>query len=270
MACSRFEYVKNFELADQVLPETFMVVRIDGRGFTKFSDMHEFAKPNDLAALEVMNTAAMEVVKHFEEIILAYGQSDEYSFAFSNKSMIFERRREKIVSTVVSLFTGAYVMKFKEITGKDLKIIPTFDGRLVCYPTLKILADYFSWRQADCHINNLYNLCFWTLVQKGKLDRNAAEKRLSKTLSDAKNELLFTEFGINYSQTDAIGRKGTVLRRVWEADLEKLKKYEEIKEKNPEKKFDPPRKKQKILNTNEDIIKKEFWTELSKGLELED
>lgn len=270
MACSRFEYVKNFELADNALPETYMVVRIDGRGFTKFSDLQEFKKPNDLAALEVMNTAALEVVKHFEEIILAYGQSDEYSFAFSSKSMVFDRRREKIVSTVVSLFTAAYVMNFQKITGKDLKMIPTFDGRLVCYPTLKILADYFSWRQADCHINNLYNFCFWTLVQQGKLDRKAAEQRLSKTLSDAKNELLFTEFGINYSQTDAIGRKGTVLRRIWEADPEKQKKYEEIKEKNPEKKIDPPRKKQKIINTNEDIIGKEFWENLSKDLALEE
>lgn len=267
MACSRFEYVKNFELADNALPETFMVVRIDGRGFTKFSDLHEFTKPNDLAALEVMNTAALEVVKNFEEIILAYGQSDEYSFAFSNKSMVFDRRREKIVSTVVSLFTASYVMNFAKLTGKELKCIPTFDGRLVCYPTLKILADYFSWRQADCHINNLYNTCFWALVLKGKMDRKGAEKKLSKTLADAKNEILFTEFGINYSQTDAIGRKGTVIRRIWEADPEKLKKFEEIKEKEPDKKIDPPRKKQKIISTHEDIIGKEFWTELEKELD---
>jgi tRNA(His) guanylyltransferase len=36
MAKSRFEYVRNFELPDPLLPETFIVVRIDGRGFHKW------------------------------------------------------------------------------------------------------------------------------------------------------------------------------------------------------------------------------------------
>lgn len=33
MAKSRFEYVRNFELPDPILPNVFMVVRIDGRAF---------------------------------------------------------------------------------------------------------------------------------------------------------------------------------------------------------------------------------------------
>lgn len=35
MAKSRFEYVRNFELPDPLVPNTFSVVRIDGRGFHK-------------------------------------------------------------------------------------------------------------------------------------------------------------------------------------------------------------------------------------------
>lgn len=33
------------------------------------------------------------------------------------------------------------------------------------------VRDYISWRQADCHINNLYNTCFWALVGDGE-DQN--------------------------------------------------------------------------------------------------
>lgn len=33
----RFEYVKGFEQPDQLLPNTWIVVRIDGRGFTKYA-----------------------------------------------------------------------------------------------------------------------------------------------------------------------------------------------------------------------------------------
>ena len=35
MAKSKFEYVKEFETHDTVLPNTFILVRIDGKGFSK-------------------------------------------------------------------------------------------------------------------------------------------------------------------------------------------------------------------------------------------
>ena len=38
-----------------------MVVRIDGKGFSKFTDLHKFKKPNDLRGLTVMNNAAKAV-----------------------------------------------------------------------------------------------------------------------------------------------------------------------------------------------------------------
>ena len=63
----------------------------------------------------------------------------------------------KIVSTIVSLFSSAYVMKWGERMRDEasgaaipLSSIPHFDARVVCYPTLQNLKDYLSWRQADC------------------------------------------------------------------------------------------------------------------------
>lgn len=35
MANSRFEYVKKFETDDRLLPDCWIVVRLDGKGFTK-------------------------------------------------------------------------------------------------------------------------------------------------------------------------------------------------------------------------------------------
>ena len=40
--------------------------------------MHMFEKPNDLRAIHLMNRAALEVVRNIRDIIIAYGQSDEY------------------------------------------------------------------------------------------------------------------------------------------------------------------------------------------------
>ena len=44
----------------------------------RFSDGHGFEKPNDLKALQLMNKCAETVMKEFTDIVIAYGQSDEY------------------------------------------------------------------------------------------------------------------------------------------------------------------------------------------------
>eukprot|EP00882_Tetradesmus_deserticola_P031290 GHRQ01035377.1.p1 GENE.GHRQ01035377.1~~GHRQ01035377.1.p1 ORF type:complete len:112 (+),score=28.07 GHRQ01035377.1:248-583(+) len=65
------------------------------------------------------------------------------------------RRASKITSTITSCFTGNYVRLWPEfLPGTPLRCTPVFDGRAVCYPSLRVLRDYLAWRQADTHINN--------------------------------------------------------------------------------------------------------------------
>ncbi|KAG9662406.1 hypothetical protein KCU69_g14700, partial [Aureobasidium melanogenum] len=92
MANSEFEYVRKFEEWDALAPSNWIVVRIDGRGFSKddflltvacyhqtkslmlfarFSKRQNFAKPNDRRAIDLMNAAAVEVVKQFTDIVIA-------------------------------------------------------------------------------------------------------------------------------------------------------------------------------------------------------
>lgn len=215
MALSRFAYVRNYEVHDSVLPNVFMVVRIDGKGFHDFSTAHSFAKPNDGAALELMNHAARHVVSALGgECTLAFGESDEYSFLFRRGSALYKRRASKITTHVVSLFTSAYVFFWpRYFPDKPLLHPPSFDGRLVPYPGEKEVRDYFAWRQADTHVNNLYNTVFWALIQQGGQSQREAHQTLSGTVSAEKNEILFSRFGINYDKLPAMVRKGTTL--VW-------------------------------------------------------
>ncbi|THY61092.1 hypothetical protein D6C97_03582 [Aureobasidium pullulans] len=99
MANSEFEYVRKFEEWDALAPSNWIVVRIDGRGFSKFSKRQNFAKPNDRRAIDLMNAAAIEVVKQFTDIVIAYGQSDEYSFVLHEDCQLFERRAAKLATT---------------------------------------------------------------------------------------------------------------------------------------------------------------------------
>lgn len=109
------------------------------------------------------------------------------------------------MSTVVSIFTSTYVFAWSRyFPNTPLQYAPSFDGRIVLYPTTENLRDYLSWRQVDCecsavclrlhneqklimlllsrlgHINNLFNTCFWALVHAGATEE-AANKRLEVT-----------------------------------------------------------------------------------------
>lgn len=219
--------MKEFERDEHCLPNCWIVVRIDGRNFSKFCDTHQFAKPNDVAALELMNRSAITVMEDFKEIILGFGQSDEYSFVFRKDTQLYKRRGKKkmrdslslttrplrneeiphrrgaavsarvyallctqcllrfvsaskLMSNVNSLFTSAYVYHWPRFfRGKEMYYPPSFDARVVLYPTDKNLRDYLAWRQADVHVNNLYNTCFWNLILKGKLTPNQVSSRNS-------------------------------------------------------------------------------------------
>ena len=215
MANSEFGYVRNFEQWDALPPSNWIVVRIDGRGFTKLCKKYDFEKPNDRRALDLMNAAAVEVVRSFVDVILAYGQSDEYSFVFHESTTLFERRASKLATSIATAFTAEYCMQRPSFFPDQglTRPYPTFDGRCICYPKRKILRDYLSWRQADCHINNLYNTTFWNMVTKGSMTPTDAELALKGTVAADKNEILFSRFSINYNEEPQIYRKGTVVYR---------------------------------------------------------
>lgn len=248
-------YLKDFEKKIKLLPHTWIVVRIDGKGFHKFSEKHNFMKPNDLRSISLMNYAAQAVMKEYPDIVLSYGQSDEYTFVIDRYSKMMALNGNKIMSCIVSLFAATYVHQWVNLF-KDTQLLypPAFDARAILYPNNSCLRDCLSWRQADCHINNMYNLCFWTLIQKGNLTPREAEKRLSGTFSKDKRHILLSEFNCDYDQEDAIYRKGTVMYRsnqaldvqVPSSDIESSLQNGSASE---------------IVTAHVDIINDKFWNE---------
>ena len=58
----------------------------------RFAEAHDFAKPNDDRALGLMTRSARSVMEELDDVTIAYGQSDEYSFVFKRSSNWFKRR----------------------------------------------------------------------------------------------------------------------------------------------------------------------------------
>lgn len=66
----------------------------------------------------------------------------------------------KLMTHVASQFSSSYVFYWKEFFGEQpLLYPPSFDGRVVLYPSNRNLRDYLSWRQADCECI-LSSTCF--------------------------------------------------------------------------------------------------------------
>ncbi|XP_045102040.1 tRNA(His) guanylyltransferase 2-like [Portunus trituberculatus] len=253
---AKLNYLKHFEKKETLLPHTWMVVRIDGKAFHNFSEKHYFKKPNDLRSIELMNKAAFSVMKEFPDIIFSYGQSDEYSFVIHRYSKMCDRQGGRIISSIVSLFAGVYVYHWQSMF-EDVKLhyCPAFDARVVLYPNNSCLRDYISWRQADCHINNMYNTCFWTLVQQGQCSRQNAEEILCGTFSKDKRSILINRFNQNYDDEDAIFRKGTVMYQKMVSE-ESGRSRGELPENNQAEEGC-----RGIVVGHFDVIKDEFWRE---------
>lgn len=72
------------------------------------------------------------------------------SFLLRRSTSLFKRREAKLLTTLVSHFTAAYVFNWSSyFPDTPLQYPPTFDGRLVLYPSNREVRDYFAWRQAD-------------------------------------------------------------------------------------------------------------------------
>lgn len=204
-----------------------------------------------ISGLNLMNFAAIKVMQSFNDIVLAFGQSDEYSFVFHKSTAVYNRRASKILTCVNSMFTSSYVFYWSQwFPEKPLLYPPSFDGRIVAYPSNENIRDYLSWRQADTHINNLYNTIFWKLVLEGGRTNTEAEADLCGTLSADKNELLFSKFGTNYNNLPELYRKGTTLVR-------KQVLITQLGEK----------RYQLVVPLHTDIIKDQFWIDHPEILE---
>uniref|UniRef100_A0A3Q7G4C9 tRNA(His) guanylyltransferase n=1 Tax=Solanum lycopersicum TaxID=4081 RepID=A0A3Q7G4C9_SOLLC len=250
MANSRYEYVKCFEVEDEVMYPNIIVVQIDGRDFGCFSEKHGFEKPNDDKALNLMNACAIKVLENFSDVIFAYGFNDEYSFVLKKETTFYQRRASKILSIIVSFFSSTYVIKWKEFfSRKELTVPPSFHSRVISCASMEVLQAYLLWRQTECHISNQYNTCLWRLVFSGKSEKEAKEI-LKGTQKQEQNELLFQQFGINYKDLPQIFRQGSCAVKI---KVDDTVKYRE--DGTPVKR---PRKKAVIVHS-ENVATKRFW-----------
>ena len=193
-------HMRKFEQSmDQyILPDTYVVVRLDGRSFSKFTS-ERFEKPFDIKFRNMM----IDVVKHLMtksgfKIIYGYTESDEISLLFHPEDNTFDHKVRKINTTLAGEASAVFSIKINEIVSFDCRVIPL--------PNIDRVLDYFVWRQKDSYRNSLNGYCYWTLIDHG-LSRRAATKELDNKNNSYKHNLLY-KFNINYSNVDSWEKYG--------------------------------------------------------------
>jgi len=196
-----------FETASDscVLPNLYMVARLDGRNFTRLTkEIHQFDVPFDSQFRDSM----IETVKHLMNcgfrINYAYTQSDEISLLFHLNEDTFKRKLRKYNSVLAAEASA----KFSLLLGE----IGCFDCRISQLPTKDLVCDYFRWRQEDAHRNALNSHCYWCLRSNDESQQAATNALLGLSVSD-KNELLFGH-GINFNNLPNWQKRGIGL--YWE------------------------------------------------------
>jgi tRNA(His) guanylyltransferase len=186
----------------RLVPGTWTVIRVDGRGFSKFT-ADRFQKPYDARFRDLMIVAAQALIEDLDGVY-ASTHSDEISVLFRPAWELFGRRMEKIVSVSAGLASAA----FTHACGEPAH----FDSRVWCGLSVEDVVDYFRWRQDDAARCALHGWCYWTLRGKG-MDASEASHALIGKDASFQNELLFRE-GTNFNDVPIWQRRGVAL--YWE------------------------------------------------------
>lgn len=188
------------ESLDQViLPDMYIVARLDGRSFTKLTkEICQFEAPFDERFRDLMVYTTKSVMSCGFRIVYGYTESDEISLLFAAEDNAFGRKVRKINTTLAGEASAAFSL--------ELGRTATFDCRVVPLPNLERVKDYFMWRSEDAHRNSLNAHCYWALRREG-LSKQEATQRLEGKDTAYKNELLF-ERGINYNDLPTWQKRG--------------------------------------------------------------
>jgi len=192
-----------------ILPDTFMVARLDGRNFSRLTkEICDFEAPFDERFRDMMINTVKALMDCGFRVVYGFTESDEISLLFHKEENTFGRKVRKFNSILAGIASATFSMQLGQVAALDCRIVPL--------PSLEKVQDYFLWRQEDAHRNALNAHCYWLLRKEG-LDANRATAELDRKSIAYKNELLFSR-GINFDTLPSWQKRGI---GVYWADFEK-------------------------------------------------
>jgi tRNA(His) guanylyltransferase len=181
-----------------------VVIRCDGKGFSKWTKRQQMVKPFDDRMCKAMANTMLEVASHIEGCVFGYTQSDEMTFVLRNDQSTesepwFGNRVQKMASIVSSMVTAHF-------NAKMMGPIAYFDARVFAVPTVMEAINCLVWRQNDATKNSISCAAYYEV---GKVKGKKTARNLMHGLNQKQQqELLFKEANINWNDYPSMYKRG--------------------------------------------------------------
>ncbi|KAF0815349.1 hypothetical protein IGB42_00430 [Andreprevotia sp. IGB-42] len=188
-----------------VLPGLYIVVRLDGRSFTRNTkEVWQFDAPFDTRFRDLMLDTTEHLMNCGFGVVYGYTESDEISLLLRQDEATFGRKTRKLMSILAGEASARFTLSLGQMAS--------FDARICELPSAALVLDYFRWRHEDAHRNALNAHCYWLLRGQGQAPQAASDEIVGLSTAE-KNEFLFQN-GINFNGLPAWQKRGMAV--YWE------------------------------------------------------
>ena len=202
----RMKATERFSAGERIHPENPLYVRLDGRGFSRFTKgMQRPFDPRMTAAMKATATHLLEAT----HANAAYVQSDEISLLWSvdpEGEHLFGGKPQKLTSVLAGLATAAFTRALLADTSglaQWADRLAHFDARAVAMGDPQESCEMFAWRGKDARRNGI-----------NQLAQSVFSNRALHGISTRDVLAMLAGKGIDLDDYPAASLNGTLLRRI--------------------------------------------------------
>ena len=187
----------------QLIPNLPIVVRLDGKSFSKYTSRLE--RPYDLKLIELMQNTCKHLMKISHNIKVAYQQSDEITLIISNdydNPVEYNGRVQKLCS-ILAAECSVYFATHAYTLENALHDHPVFDCRIFNVPDWVEASNAVLWREQDATKNSIQ------LAGQS----NFSHKEMQGLKNNQVQEKLLLEKNINWNDYTASFKRGSYIKR---------------------------------------------------------
>ena len=187
----------------QLIPNLPIVVRLDGKSFSKYTSRLE--RPYDLKLIELMQNTCKHLMKISHNIKIAYQQSDEITLIISNdydNPVEYNGRVQKLCS-ILAAECSVYFATHAYTLENALHDHPVFDCRIFNVPDWVEASNAVLWREQDATKNSIQ------LAGQS----NFSHKEMQGLKNNQVQEKLLLEKNINWNDYTASFKRGSYIKR---------------------------------------------------------
>lgn len=201
----RMKSYERIETEQKFKPNSILYIRLDGRGFSKFTK--GLKRPFD----ERLSSLMIETTKHLVDEFkcnVGYTQSDEISLIIENKyesPCDFEGKKQKLISLLSATTTAFFNVNLLTTIPEKFNNnrLPCFDCRIFEVPNEDEACNAILWREKDAIKNSISMLA----------QHYFSHKELQGVKSDVMKDMLKTKKGVVWEDQPKFFKSGTFVKR---------------------------------------------------------